>query len=47
MTWFTDEKTNVLFPLAHNDFTEGDISLSEVKYIKNSLGTITGPVFCN
>jgi len=40
ITWYIDEKTNVLLLLAHNDFTEGlfDISLSQVNYIQNSLG---------
>jgi len=44
MTWFTstDEKTNVLLPLAHHDFTEGllDISLFQVNYITNFLGCL-------
>jgi len=39
VTWTTDEKTNVLLPLAHHDFTEGllDISLSQANYLKNLL----------
>jgi len=40
--WSPEEQSNILLPLAQHDFIDGllDLSLSQVSYIRNSLGRL-------
>jgi len=42
ITWSPEAQSNILLPLAQHDFIDGllDLSLSQVNYIRNSLGRL-------